>query len=196
MKSVKVSTFSDVPKNSPYYDAINAVVDGGLIAGYADGTFKPDKQVNLDELTKILANGLGQKVPEDSTYWAKNYVKFAQKYGFVLSKATVTSKNWSIPATREQVIYALTFGDNTQMAYENVESISIKDRSKFDVKMRDVILWGYNTGVLDVEKNEYLNPKGKITRAEVDQILYDMYWTVPKTDFGTNFLDDILLYME
>lgn len=192
VKNVKKSTFPDVSKDSPYYDAINAVVDGGLINVYADGTFKPDKPIALDELTKILANGLGQKIAGDPTYWAKNYVMFAQKYGFVISKATPTSKNWSIPATREQVIYALTFGDNTQMAYDKVESSHIKDWDKIDPKMRDMILWGYNTGVVDIEKNEYLNPKGKITRAEVAQILYDMYWTVPKSAIVESFLNDVI----
>lgn len=196
IKKIKQSNFSDVPKNAPYFDAVNSVVDGGIMSGFADGTFKPDKYVTMDELAKIVTIGLGQKIANDKTYWARNHIKFMQKYNFFLSKASVTSKNWSVPTTREQVIYALTYGDNTQGAYEIIQSNDIKDWASIDPKMRDMILWGYNTGVVDIETNEYLKPKSNVTRAEIAQILYDMHWTVPKSELATGFLQDFLLYSE
>lgn len=192
VKTVKNYTFKDVPKNNPYYDAINSLVDGGLMKPYSDGTFKPNKEITLDELSEILVSGLGKKVPSDSSYWAKNDVKFAQKYKLFLSSVSPIKKNWNVPATREQAIYAITVGKNTQMALKEIKGDQIKDFNKIDSKMRQVILWAYSTGVLNIEDGATFNPKGKITRAEVAQILYNIHWTVPKSDIGSNFLNDLL----
>ena len=38
---VSASEFSDVPKNSPYYEAVDWLSNDGIISGYEDGTFRP-----------------------------------------------------------------------------------------------------------------------------------------------------------
>lgn len=46
--------FSDVGKSSPYYEAIHALAQDGVINGYSDGTFKPNLTVNRVEALKML----------------------------------------------------------------------------------------------------------------------------------------------
>ena len=55
-------TFSDVPSSSPYYIAIESLVQSGVLQGYEDGTFKPDQSVNRAEALKMILTGAGIEV--------------------------------------------------------------------------------------------------------------------------------------
>jgi len=46
--------FSDVTSNTPYYDAIQYVKKEGIVNGYPDGTYQPEKVINRAEFTKII----------------------------------------------------------------------------------------------------------------------------------------------
>lgn len=48
------ATFSDVAANHPNAAAINFVQSEGIVAGYPDGTFRPDDTINRAELSKII----------------------------------------------------------------------------------------------------------------------------------------------
>jgi predicted DNA-binding antitoxin AbrB/MazE fold protein len=50
----KTPSFSDVPTNNFQYEAIEYVKEKGLVNGYKDGTFKPQKKVSRAEFAKIL----------------------------------------------------------------------------------------------------------------------------------------------
>ena len=47
-------SFKDVPADHPVYAAVEYLKEQGIIAGYSDGTFKPDKGVNRAEAIKII----------------------------------------------------------------------------------------------------------------------------------------------
>ncbi|MEK7562860.1 MAG: S-layer homology domain-containing protein [Patescibacteria group bacterium] len=47
-------SFSDVPADHPVYAAAEFLKEKGIIAGYADGTFKPDKAVIRAEAIKLI----------------------------------------------------------------------------------------------------------------------------------------------
>ncbi|MBN2087426.1 S-layer homology domain-containing protein [Candidatus Peregrinibacteria bacterium] len=52
--TVFAKSYSDVPSNYKYLKSISALSDGGVVKGYADGSFKPEKQINRAEAIKIL----------------------------------------------------------------------------------------------------------------------------------------------
>lgn len=54
-----MATFSDVPTTYPNYTAIMDLKTRGIIGGYPDGTFQPDKTVNRVEALKIILNAAG-----------------------------------------------------------------------------------------------------------------------------------------
>jgi len=47
-------TFSDVPPGHPVYQAVEYLSSQGIVSGYDDGTFKPDKPVNRAESLKLI----------------------------------------------------------------------------------------------------------------------------------------------
>lgn len=56
--SVLAAGFRDVPPSHPNFDAIQYVLDQGIVEGYPDGTFKPDQTINRAEFTKIVTLAL------------------------------------------------------------------------------------------------------------------------------------------
>ena len=52
-------TFSDVPKNHPFFRAIEALAASGISGGCGGGNFCPNQAVTRGELAKFLASALG-----------------------------------------------------------------------------------------------------------------------------------------
>ena len=61
------ATFSDVPQEHPYVNAVYEAEDFGIVSGYPDGTFRPDATINRAEFVKIMME-LWKKEPELATY--------------------------------------------------------------------------------------------------------------------------------
>lgn len=47
-------TFPDVPFSHPNEDAVAYLVKNGIVSGYPDGTFQPERAINRAEFTKIV----------------------------------------------------------------------------------------------------------------------------------------------
>ncbi|EGQ26843.1 S-layer homology domain-containing protein [Sporosarcina newyorkensis] len=59
--------FSDI-KGSSHESSINALVQKGIISGYADGTYKPNKTLTRSDVVKLMGKwlvSLGFKIPAD-----------------------------------------------------------------------------------------------------------------------------------
>lgn len=57
------TTFSDVPVTSPYYQAVEYLVDVGIVLGCGDGNYHPDKAITPGEYAAILTRVLYPKEP-------------------------------------------------------------------------------------------------------------------------------------
>lgn len=55
----QAQTFSDVPTSSPYYTAVESLVQSGVLEGYSDGTFRPSRPVNRAEALKMILLSAG-----------------------------------------------------------------------------------------------------------------------------------------
>ena len=86
------ASFWDVPADHPNAEAIAYVREHGIVAGYPDGSYRPDQTINRAEFTKIVAGSLGEKliyctlqpfrdVPIDA--WYAPYVCAAKNFGLV-----------------------------------------------------------------------------------------------------------------
>ncbi len=79
------ASFCDVPAGHAYASEITKAANAGLVTGYTDGTFKPDKTLTRAEIVTIL-NRLIKRNPVDvniaklsvfsdiDTHWAKNSI--------------------------------------------------------------------------------------------------------------------------
>ncbi len=87
--------FSDVPAGSWYYDYLYDLVAGKVIAGFNDGTFKPNGNVTYAQALKMimLASGYVEQA-KTGTHWASGYQQAAIAYG-LMDKAVNLDKNIS-----------------------------------------------------------------------------------------------------
>jgi hypothetical protein len=62
MVAVASDTFSDVPNDSNFHDAINNIAGAGITAGDPAGsdTYQPQKNVNRQQMAAFLSRGLGR----------------------------------------------------------------------------------------------------------------------------------------
>ena len=78
--SVKVKNFSDVPDDHKYIHAVTYAAVNGIVAGYPDGTFKPDASITRAEVVTMANRYLG-RIPAEAggaasfsdieSHWAK-----------------------------------------------------------------------------------------------------------------------------
>lgn len=80
--------FSDVKQDAWYSKNVSNMVATGIINGYPDGTFKPDKALTRAEFVAVICNAF--KIEEKDTafldaksHWAKNQIVYASQNGWV-----------------------------------------------------------------------------------------------------------------
>lgn len=94
---------------------VKALVDAKIISGYADGTYKPNKEITRTELAVIIVKALNEQPDTSSTnifedvasipHWAIGYVAKATELGLIVgtSKKEKTYFNPNDFATRAEV---------------------------------------------------------------------------------------------
>ena len=90
--NVYAQNFPDVNKDTNLEEAVGLLSSYGIVQGYPDGTFKPDKQVTRAEMAKIVTVAAGYfeysknmtSVYEDMHgHWAESYVELADVLNIV-----------------------------------------------------------------------------------------------------------------
>jgi|GEM_PF-3437483 len=85
--------FTDVSGSHPYIAAIRWGKESGVLSGYPDGTFQPDRTVNRAEFLKIVLAADGTDISSASTptgfrdvnedAWYTPYIRYAKQQGIV-----------------------------------------------------------------------------------------------------------------
>lgn len=65
---------SDVPPGAWFEPALCTAVSSGIVSGYDDGTFRPDRVIAVAEAAKILAGSFGLVSADASDPWYKRFV--------------------------------------------------------------------------------------------------------------------------
>lgn len=84
--------YPDVQPDAWYYMYISTLTNGGILAGYPDGTFQPNEPITRAEMATILSRfdtGFG-KLKVNKTFsdiqnhWGQVYIEFAAERGYVV----------------------------------------------------------------------------------------------------------------
>jgi hypothetical protein len=109
--------FPDVSSHHPYVSAIEDLASHGIVRGFVDGTFGPDKLVTRQQFAKMVVNTLGLNVTGsemcpfadvltqigDDPFYPSKYVAVCAAHGITLGK-TPTSFAPYDNITRQQLI--------------------------------------------------------------------------------------------
>jgi len=87
------TTFVDVPAIAWYAGYTTAAARAGLVKGYEDGSFRPDRLVSREELAVVLVRGLELTAQPETVWsfsdagmfspWAKDFIAAAAGSGLV-----------------------------------------------------------------------------------------------------------------
>jgi len=91
---VFAAEFPDVASGHLNYDAIVSLTDMGVIAGYDDATFKPEREITRTEFCALMARTLGYSkdtyiaadipfVDVKPDYWGLDYISFCYEKGLI-----------------------------------------------------------------------------------------------------------------
>lgn len=81
--SMKLSTFDDVNAKTEHYAAIGFAVSKGIVSGYEDNTFRPEKNITRAEVAAVVnrflgripaENAQGQTFADIEGHWAKSQI--------------------------------------------------------------------------------------------------------------------------
>ncbi|BAQ62706.1 FOG: PKD repeat [Geminocystis sp. NIES-3708] len=173
--------FNDVSANYWAANFINPLVQRGVIAGFPDGTFRPDAPVTRAQFAAMVQKALPKNqirsainfndVP--SNYWANNAINNAYSMGFLSGyPGQIFRPEQNIP--REQVLVSLANGlnynanqdvNNTLNFFNDSNSISNFARSPVAAATEREL-------VVNHPSLKQLNPVRNATRAEVAAFIY------------------------
>jgi hypothetical protein len=176
------TSFSDVQSNYWAAPFIQSLSQRGVIAGFTDGSFRPEQAVTRAQFAAMLNKAFqgknqirqGTRFGDvRSNYWAASAIQQAYTTGFLSGYPGNTFKpEQSIP--RQQVLVSLANGLNYS-AQSDVESTlrNFNDSSNIAGYARSPIAAATeNQIVVNYPNTNFLNPEATATRAQVAAFIY------------------------
>ncbi|MCD8049980.1 MAG: S-layer homology domain-containing protein [Clostridia bacterium] len=190
-KKVITDYYSDVNTTSYSWasDAILALTNAGIVSGYGDGTFGPEKSLTRAEFMKMLVNACGLAdvtatcsfTDVEAGSWYYVYIASAEKLGLATGYGDGTF-GVNDPITREDMltlIYRAAQTKGISLKSLTTQTLTFEDKSDISDYAVEAVKALYYAGVYLDTSNPYgttkLEPKSKATRAYAAMILYSVY---------------------
>lgn len=160
--------FRDVAKSDWFYSDVMSLAEAGVVAGYPDGTFRPNGEVTWGETLKLVAGALGAgDMPSDGSHWASGYLQWAKRNGFVSANASI---NLDAAMTRGEV------ADLLAKAMQLTADASAANPFEDAAPASALALYaaGIIAGSLD-DGRLLFRAKSTITRAEMATVIWRIY---------------------
>lgn len=152
--------------------SIERLVGMKAIAGYPDGTFKPDKTISFAEFLKIAVTSVEKNVKssEQGSHWASGVYATAIEKGIIKSNEFKgTKERFDSTITREDMALILVRLNEISQGNTKVDTSKakamIQDYSKIASNRTYYVEQAYQKGLLK-GKGDGFDPKGNLTRAE------------------------------
>ncbi len=175
----KAVTFTDVKEGDWFAPAVKFAAEAGLFAGMPDGTFAPAGKITRAQFVTVLGRKAGVEKAAEGEWYAA-YVKWAVEKKLVMDK---TEENFmpSEEISREEMAYILNaFLATTDMKMEGAKEVKFADEADMSDWAKEAITMLAKNEVLSGKGENKFAPKETLTRAEVAQILFNLY--APKAD--------------
>ncbi|MGH8000859.1 MAG: DUF1565 domain-containing protein [Brasilonema sp.] len=171
--------FKDLPANYWAKNYIEALASKNIIAGFPDGTFKPDEPVTRAQFAAIVTKAFAPTAKRQvinfsdvaSNFWGFQVIQSAYKGGFVSGYPDRTFKpQQQIP--RVQVLVSLASGLDLSVNNQNVLSVYSDASAIPNYATNSVAAATARQLVINYPAVKQLNPNRQATRAEVAAFVY------------------------
>lgn len=171
--------FTDLNTSAWYMDAVNFVVDNGLMNGVTSTKFDPNGTLNRAMLAQILYNLAGKpEVTESGLFtdvadsaWYADPINWAASEGIVTGYEDGTFQPTK-SITRQELAVMLWRYEGSPESEGSLDSF--KDANNVLAYAKDALVWAVANGVVNGYDNGTLQPKANSTRAVVAQMLMNL----------------------
>ena len=160
------SRFNDVSKNNWYFDAVQYVLENGLMNGTSASEFSPNANTTRSMIVTILARMEGVNTFGGATWYAAGRE-------WAMGAGVSDGTNMEGKITREQLA-AMLYRYAKLKGYDVSASADISgytDASSVSSWATDAMRWAVGAGLINGRTATTLAPQGNATRAEVAAIL-------------------------
>ena len=160
------SKFVDVSKNNWYFDAVQYVLENGLMNGTSANEFSPNANTTRGMIVTILARLDGVDTSGSSPWYAAGRT-------WAMNNGISDGTNMEGKITREQLA-AMLYRYAKLKGYDVSASADISgytDASSVSSWATDAMRWAVGAGLINGRTATTLAPQGNATRAEVAAIL-------------------------
>ena len=190
-----VKKFADVAQDAWYSQAVNYVVDSGIMTGYkSNGLFGTSDSIQRQDFIVMLARYAGADLSAYAS--AQNtfpdvdnngYYATAVKWGVDKGIITGYTHNGMFGVgdfiTREQLVTMLyryaknVLGKDVTVSEDAEANAAEKFNDYSNVTLNDGVLWATEKGVINGkgENHDAIDPQGNAQRCEVAQIMYNIF---------------------
>lgn len=176
------SNFSDVPGTHKNSTAIQSLKDTGIITGYSDGTFRPDKKISRAETTAIILRSIGitavktnarmpfTDVPEDVWYFPiiQKGVAMGKLKGYP-DKTFRPNKPITLPEAIELTLKFFQVGVSkvgvAEVIYDGLDT---------DAWYSKQVQYAKNKNLIEPDIKGHIDPSAALTRGDVAEIIFRM----------------------
>lgn len=169
----QAKSYSDVRPGSWYTKVVNELTAKKLVAGFPDGTFRPNKTISAAEFVTIVARCAGVTQTSGSSYWAHDFLQAGlERNWYDWDEIPPTGEKFGKPITRQLAVKITMRAllPDCRGDY-NTESVKMKDFAQLDGRYYEAVLAAYANGVVCGDNKGNFNPKKTLTRAEACTIV-------------------------
>ncbi|MBP3284168.1 MAG: S-layer homology domain-containing protein [Clostridia bacterium] len=186
--------FSDLTREHWAYDVVNKMQGKGIISGFLDNTFQPESSVTRAQFATMLVKTIGLPLKSGTSafadvegHWAKDYVSSVAEF---ISGEMINNRYCFRPedaSIREEVAMAVVKAKGLENKAYNPSTLDgFRDKYLISQEAQKYVAIAVENGIMKGNIDKTFNPKGKITRAEITALMYNLskmpVVEVPKTD--------------
>lgn len=171
--NIFAKTFKDVNNDDWYYGVVSELTDEGIINGYEDNTFRPNKSVTLAEFLTLMNNTIGEKQAPNTD---PNDNWFQPTFDELVSKGLdivdyIQDPDYDI--TRNDMAEYLSLGLQKlkNETPDTTRPSGIKDFDKIPEEFQPYVARLVNAGYIKGDHNNNFNGDSQLTRAETAVII-------------------------
>lgn len=177
------TTFKDVKEPSWYSDAVEYVVESGMMTGVGDNQFDPNGMVTRAQVVQILyakegkpkVMGTGRFLDVPSNKWYTNAIQWSNSHGIVAGYPDQTFRP-DQTVTREQLVlilyqYARFKGLDISTGTDGALRMEkYADQNQVSAYAKTAVAWALEKGIISGTDNG-IEPKGTANRAQMAVII-------------------------
>jgi len=162
-------TFTDINESDWFHPYITELAVKNLTKGYADGTYRPDRLIQIDEFLAFALRTIGLDLPNAEPYWAQYYITNALQLNLI---EPGEFDQYDVPITREKMAEIVVILSGVKINGSDNYSSVFTDISRS--QKRQYIMKAVELGVLAGYEDKTFRPANSATRAEAATIVLRM----------------------